>query len=93
MSQERREQITRMTFAQLAAALQSGDITAAQALHAYQAAALDVHAATNCLVEPVWEAEVKPPPGGQTGVGRRTVPKAGKGCVSICPRDYWFSHA
>ncbi len=58
LSDERREAITRMTFAQLRAALRSGDVRASEALHAFQAAALRAHENTNCLVEPIWEAEV-----------------------------------
>ena len=48
-----------MTFSELRAALQSGDVSAVEALHSYQAKALDVHSRTNCLVEPIWEAEVR----------------------------------
>ena len=58
VSQARKDEIKRMTFTQLKAALQSGDVSAVEALHTYQAAALDAHKRTNCLVEPIWEAEV-----------------------------------
>ena len=58
ISAERQKEITSMSLAELTAALQSNEVSAAEALVSYQMAALEVHEKTNCLVEPLWEAEV-----------------------------------
>ncbi len=57
LSNEEVDEITSLALVQLVDRLQSGSLSAVQALEAYQRKALEVHKKTNCLVEPIAEAE------------------------------------
>ena len=57
LSTEQRKDIVNLSLTQLIAKLQSGELSALHALEAYQSKALEVHEKTNCLIEPIWEAE------------------------------------
>jgi len=56
LSVARRETILSLCMTDLLSELQSGKITALQALQAYQYKALEIHRESNCLVEPILEA-------------------------------------
>ncbi len=58
LSSDKRKEIVNLSLTQLIAKLQSGELSALHALEAYQSKALDVHDKTNCLIEPIWEAEI-----------------------------------
>ena len=55
--EERVTTITSLAFENLRTKLQTGELTATEVLRAYQHKALQVHALTNCLTEPILEAE------------------------------------
>ncbi|ELT88038.1 hypothetical protein CAPTEDRAFT_225540 [Capitella teleta] len=57
ISSERREFILSQSMSQLLAQLKEGNVSPTEALHVYQLKALDVHDVTNCLIEPITEAE------------------------------------
>ncbi|KAI0239956.1 Fatty-acid amide hydrolase 1 [Lamellibrachia satsuma] len=57
LSEAKRHEILRLSLSELVEKLQSGELKAVDVLHAYQWQALAVHKKTNCLVEPVLEAE------------------------------------
>ena len=57
LTSARVEEITNMSLAELVNQLQNGKLSAVNALEAYQRKALEVHNKTNCLVEPIFEAE------------------------------------
>ncbi|XP_077995975.1 vitamin D3 hydroxylase-associated protein-like isoform X1 [Glandiceps talaboti] len=52
-----RQKIIDMPLVELTKALKSGQFTAVQVLHAFQAKALECTRQTNCVTEPIWEAE------------------------------------
>lgn len=54
---DRVKYITSLTLEELSLKLQSQEVTAVEALHAYQTAAVAAHHKTNCLVEPIRNAE------------------------------------
>ncbi|KAI0228828.1 Fatty-acid amide hydrolase 1 [Lamellibrachia satsuma] len=57
LSEAKRHEILRLSLSELVEKLQSGELKAVDVLHAYQWQALAVHKKTNCLVEPILEAE------------------------------------
>ena len=57
LTAERVDEITGLPLMELVDKLQRGNLSAIHVLEAYQRKALDVHKKTNCLVEPILEAE------------------------------------
>ncbi len=58
LSQEKRDAIVNLSLQELIEKLQNGTLSAVHVLEAYRAKALAVHEKINCLVEPIWEAEI-----------------------------------
>ena len=57
LTKDKVEEITSLSLMELVDRLQRGTLSAVHALEAYQRKALGVHEKTNCLVEPILEAE------------------------------------
>lgn len=58
ITKEKAERITRLSITELEQNLQSGELSAVEVCECYQAIALEVDRKLNCVVEPIWEAEV-----------------------------------
>lgn len=59
VSAERQQEIGAWSLCQLVDKLQSGEVLAEEVLETYQHKALEAHQKTNCLVEPILEAEAQ----------------------------------
>ncbi|ESP03598.1 hypothetical protein LOTGIDRAFT_237604 [Lottia gigantea] len=57
ITKEKSEKITRLSITELQAKLQKDELKAVDVLKAYQFKALEVNESTNCIVEPIVEAE------------------------------------
>ena len=50
--------MTKLSIKELMEKIKSGDLLAVEVCECFQAMALDVNLKLNCVVEPIWEAEV-----------------------------------
>jgi hypothetical protein len=59
VTKEKIDDITGLPINDLLQKLQSGEVLAVDVVDCYQAAALEINRKLNCVVEPIWEAQVR----------------------------------